>query len=114
LQEEVKVAVDTSSQTLLPAHFEAMTSCWNEALVKAPVSERVRLVNFLIQLHTLFSGWRGMYHDENTSFLTISSPVLSWDVIVGILSEDHTPGDGDTKNESADVRVLNFFWQNNV
>jgi hypothetical protein len=91
-----------------------MTNCWNEALVKAPVSERVRLVNFLIQLHTLFSGWRGMYHDKHMSFLTISSPVLSWDVIVGILSEDHTPGDGDTKNESAAVRVVSFFWQNNL
>jgi hypothetical protein len=61
-QEEVKVAADTWSQTLLPAHFEAITNCWNEALLRAPMSERVKLVNFLIHLHSLFPGWRGMYH----------------------------------------------------
>ncbi|KAI0306458.1 hypothetical protein B0F90DRAFT_1808156 [Multifurca ochricompacta] len=89
-QEEVKVAVDTWSQTLFPAHFEAITNCWNDALVNAPVSERVRLVSFLIRLHSLFSGWR----------------VLSWDVIAGILSEeDYIPGNDDLKNGSAAVHV---------
>ncbi|KAF8478567.1 hypothetical protein DFH94DRAFT_633058 [Russula ochroleuca] len=71
-QEEVKVAVDTWSRTLLPAHFEAITNCWNEALLRAPMSERVKLVNFLIRLHSLFPGWR----------------VLSWDAIIEILSEE--------------------------
>ena len=60
-QEEVKVAVDTWSQTLLPPHFEAIKNCWNEALLKAPVSERMRLINFLTKLQSLFSSWRGMY-----------------------------------------------------
>ncbi|KAI9446343.1 hypothetical protein H4582DRAFT_1905062 [Lactarius indigo] len=89
-QEEVKVAVDTWSQTLLPAHFEAITNCWNEALVKAPVSERLRLINFLIKLQSLFSSWR----------------VLSWDVIIGVLLEDDDmPSGEDHKNRLMPVRT---------
>ncbi|KAH9180668.1 hypothetical protein EDB89DRAFT_1920409 [Lactarius sanguifluus] len=89
-QEEVKVAVDTWSQTLLPAHFEAITNCWNEALVKAPASERLGLINFLIKLQSLFSSWR----------------VLSWDVIIGVLSEDDDiPSGEDHKNRLISVRA---------
>ncbi|THH16358.1 hypothetical protein EW146_g4274 [Bondarzewia mesenterica] len=58
-QEEVRVAVDTWSQTLLPIHFEAMSRCWNEFLSKAPIPERVRLIAFLIQLHPHFPSWAG-------------------------------------------------------
>jgi hypothetical protein len=71
-QEEVKVAVDTWSQTLLPAHFEAITNCWNEALIKAPVSERVRLINFLIKLQSLFPSWRGTYSVNDMYIRTLS------------------------------------------
>lgn len=89
-QEEVKVAGDAWSQTLLPAHFEAITNCWNEALVKAPVSERVKLINFLIKLQSLFPSWR----------------VLSWDAIIGVLSEDDDmPSGEDNKNRSMSVRT---------
>jgi hypothetical protein len=87
-----------------------MTNCWNEALVKAPVAERVRLINFLIRLHALFSGWRGTHGDERMPFLTISSLVLSWDVIVEILSEeDHIPGNENTKG--VDVHTVSPFLQ---
>ncbi|KAI9509630.1 hypothetical protein F5148DRAFT_1367050 [Russula earlei] len=87
-QEEVRVAVDTWSQTLLPPHFEAITNCWNEALLKAPVSGRLKLVNFLIRLHPLFSSWK----------------VLSWDVIITTLSEeDYVSDQQDIKNEPAQV-----------
>ncbi|KAH9079531.1 hypothetical protein EDB83DRAFT_2343143 [Lactarius deliciosus] len=89
-QEEIKVAVDTWSQTLLPAHFEAITNCWNEALVKAPASERLGLINFLIKLQSLFSSWR----------------VLSWEVIIGVLSEDDDmPSGEDHKNRLMSVRA---------
>ncbi|KAH9001155.1 hypothetical protein EDB92DRAFT_2050849 [Lactarius akahatsu] len=89
-QEEVKVAVDTWSRTLLPAHFEAITNCWNEALVKAPASERLGLINFLIKLQSLFSSWR----------------VLSWEVIIGVLSEDEDMPSGEGhKNRLMSVRA---------
>ncbi|EGO21469.1 hypothetical protein SERLADRAFT_372111 [Serpula lacrymans var. lacrymans S7.9] len=71
-QEEIRVAIDTWSQTLLPAHFEAISYCWNEAIGIAPISERVRLVSFLIQLHPHFPSWK----------------VISWDVIIETLLED--------------------------
>jgi len=71
-QEEVKVAADTWSQTLLPSHFEAITNCWNEALVKAPVSERVRLISFLVKLQSLFSSWKGTYYVKHVSIRTLS------------------------------------------
>ena len=57
-QEEIRTAVDTWAQTLLPAHLEAISRCWNEAVMKITVSERVKLVTFLVSLHTHFPTWR--------------------------------------------------------
>ncbi|KAJ3559109.1 hypothetical protein NM688_g537 [Phlebia brevispora] len=71
-REEVRTAVDTWSQTLLPAHFDAIAKCWNEALSKAPVSERVRLIRFLLQLRSHFPKWR----------------VLSWETIIETLLDN--------------------------
>jgi len=59
-QEEIRLAVDTWSQALLPAHLDAISRCWNEALTTAPIAERVKLVAFLIQLHPHFPSWKGM------------------------------------------------------
>ena len=50
--------MDTWSQTLLPAHFDAMSLCWDEALVKSPVPDRIKLVSFLNQLRPHFPHWR--------------------------------------------------------
>lgn len=58
-QEEIRLAVDTFSATLLPAHFEAISLCWGEALKRFPVTERLRLVSFLIQLHPHYPQWQG-------------------------------------------------------
>ncbi|KAI0362213.1 hypothetical protein OH77DRAFT_1416438 [Trametes cingulata] len=70
-REEVRLAVDTWTQTLLPAHFDAITLCWNEALVKSPISDRAKLVSFLNQLRSHFPQWR----------------LLSWDVVLETLLE---------------------------
>lgn len=59
LQEEIRLAVDTWSQTLLPAHFAAISACWNETLSKAPTVERIMLIAFLIQLLPHFPKWSG-------------------------------------------------------
>ncbi|KAL1728748.1 hypothetical protein FB107DRAFT_177155, partial [Schizophyllum commune] len=71
-QEEIRVAVDAFSSTLLPAHFEAISLCWSEAISKAPIGERVKLVAFLIQLHPHFPQWK----------------LISWQAIVERLLED--------------------------
>ncbi|KAI0322233.1 hypothetical protein OF83DRAFT_1279816 [Amylostereum chailletii] len=70
-REEIRVAVETWSHTLLPAHFEAIAHCWNEALTKAPIQDRVKLSAFLLQLHPHFRTWQ----------------TLSWNVIVETLME---------------------------
>ena len=58
LQEEIRLAVDTWSQTLLVAHLDAIGLCWDEALVKSPVTDRTKLVSFLNQLRPHFPHWR--------------------------------------------------------
>ncbi|TFY77906.1 hypothetical protein EWM64_g6106 [Hericium alpestre] len=68
-QEEIRIGVDAWSQTLLPAHFDAISACWNECLSKAPIADRVKLLAFLIQLQPHF-------------------PILSWEGIVETLLED--------------------------
>ncbi|TFK89146.1 hypothetical protein K466DRAFT_545801 [Polyporus arcularius HHB13444] len=70
-REEIRLAVDTWTQTLLVAHFDAIALCWDEALVKSPVSDRTKLVSFLSQLRPHFPQWR----------------LLSWDVILEALLE---------------------------
>ncbi|KAF9815310.1 hypothetical protein IEO21_04673 [Rhodonia placenta] len=71
-REEVRLAVDTWSHTLLEAHQTAIASCWNEALAKAPIADRVKLVSFLNQIQPHFPKW----------------PVLAWDVITDTLHEN--------------------------
>ncbi|KDR81629.1 hypothetical protein GALMADRAFT_239698 [Galerina marginata CBS 339.88] len=74
--EEIRIAVRSFSAALLPGHFEAIALCWNEALTKAPILERTRLVGFLIQLRPHFLGWK----------------VLAWENIIDTLVEyDYDP-----------------------
>ncbi|EGN95947.1 hypothetical protein SERLA73DRAFT_93794 [Serpula lacrymans var. lacrymans S7.3] len=92
-QEEIRVAIDTWSQTLLPAHFEAISYCWNEAIGIAPISERVRLVSFLIQLHPHFPSWK----------------VISWDVIIETLLEDeYLQKNGDDEDGPAAAHLVSI------
>ncbi|KAH9856975.1 hypothetical protein C2E23DRAFT_892456 [Lenzites betulinus] len=70
-REEIRLAVDTWTQTLLAAHFDTITLCWSEALVKSPISDRAKLVSFLNQLRPHFPHWR----------------LLSWDVVLESLLE---------------------------
>ncbi|KAG1878063.1 hypothetical protein DFJ58DRAFT_648717 [Suillus subalutaceus] len=70
-KEEVRTAVDTWLQTLLSAHLDAIASCWNDAFPYLPMSKRLRLVSFLLQLQSHFPSWR----------------VLSWSTIIETLLE---------------------------
>ncbi|VDB82999.1 unnamed protein product [Peniophora sp. CBMAI 1063] len=71
-QEEVRTSVLAWSKTLLPAHFEQIGLCWNEAITKAPITERVKLVSLLMQLHVHFPTWQ----------------MLSWGAISETLREE--------------------------
>jgi hypothetical protein len=74
------------------------------------MSERVKLVNFLIRLHSLFPGWRGMYCVGHMVLPHNISPVLSWDAIIEILSEEDYMSDrADIKNESAYLHMVGFL-----
>ncbi|GBE81969.1 hypothetical protein SCP_0403450 [Sparassis crispa] len=85
-REEVRLAVDTWSQTLLPAHFDAITACWNESLAKSTISERIKLISFLDQLRPHFPDWR----------------VLSWECILETLLEsDFMQRNGDNEDGPA-------------
>lgn len=68
-QEEIRSAVKTSSAALLTAHLDIISQCWSEALSRAPIDERTKLVAFLIQLRPHFPTWQGECH----SFKTMSS-----------------------------------------
>ncbi|KAF8522278.1 hypothetical protein BU17DRAFT_44873 [Hysterangium stoloniferum] len=68
-REEIRLAVDTWARSLLPAHLRVISSCWDEYMSKAPITDRARLVTFLVQLHPHFIHWQ----------------VLSWETIVECL-----------------------------
>ena len=68
----------------MPAHLEAISRCWDEYLLKATYGERVKLVNFLIQLHPHFPTWR----------------LLSWESIVESMLEDDFLSGNEDEDES--------------
>ncbi|KIY72162.1 hypothetical protein CYLTODRAFT_367962 [Cylindrobasidium torrendii FP15055 ss-10] len=71
-KEEIRLSTETLVSTMQQVHFAAITSCWNEVLMKSPIGERTRLVSFLIQLRSHFPLWK----------------VVSWEVIIEALLED--------------------------
>ena len=81
------MTVDSWSQALLPAHFEAISACWDEALTELPVAERARLVAFLIQLHPHFPGWQRLllFCVSSISTLAHANLVVSFDSIVRMI-----------------------------
>lgn len=82
------MAADAFSSTLLPAHFDAISLCWNEFLAQAPVDERTKLVSFLIQLRTHFPTWRGRFPRLPSIMLSNELLVLSWEAVIETLAED--------------------------
>ncbi|KAJ3845083.1 hypothetical protein F5878DRAFT_655339 [Lentinula raphanica] len=71
-KEELRLAADTFSSNLLPAHLDQISLCWNEFLVKSPIVDRVRLISFLIQLRPHFPTWQ----------------MVSWESIIEIIAQD--------------------------
>ncbi|KZT09437.1 uncharacterized protein LAESUDRAFT_741739 [Laetiporus sulphureus 93-53] len=57
-KEEVRLAVDTWSKTLLDVHFDAIALCYNESLANSPISDKIKLTTFLNQLHPHFPKWQ--------------------------------------------------------
>ncbi|KZT67735.1 hypothetical protein DAEQUDRAFT_712938 [Daedalea quercina L-15889] len=57
-REEVRSAVDTWCHTLLQAHFDAISVCWQDVLATSPISDRAHLASFLIQLQPHFPKWQ--------------------------------------------------------
>ncbi|KAJ3801305.1 hypothetical protein GGU11DRAFT_741651 [Lentinula aff. detonsa] len=77
-KEELRLAADTFSSNLLSAHFDQISLCWNEFLVKSPIADRVKLVSFLIQLRPHFPTWQ----------------MVSWESIIEIIAQDQYDQDG--------------------
>lgn len=100
------MSVQSSSTALLPAHLEVISQCWDEALSKAPIAERVRLISFLIQLRPHFPSWKGAFEKYLTFKISdsYSLSVLSWDVIIETLMEyDDDSHGGHTRSSIAGV-----------
>ncbi|KAG1756739.1 uncharacterized protein EDB91DRAFT_1332497 [Suillus paluster] len=74
-KEEVRTTVDTWLRTLLSAHLDAIASCWDDVFPSLPVSERLRLVSFLLQLQSHFPTWRVL------SWATIIETLLEYDYL---------------------------------
>ncbi|KAF4603665.1 hypothetical protein EYR38_004080 [Pleurotus pulmonarius] len=108
-KEEVRLETKSLCRTLLPAHLSAVALCWNEALMKAPMAERVGFTSFFIELHSHFPEWQRMslfavQTDPSLSFRT--SIVLSWEVITEILSElNYTEKHGDAEDGPASAHL---------
>lgn len=111
----VRLAVQSSSTALLPAHLKVISQCWDESLLKAPIPERVRLISFLIQLRPHFPSWKGILANilSQTIIDNYLFSVLSWDVIVETLMEyDYDPRDGGERIHSFIGRASGHLFSN--
>ncbi|KAG5220464.1 Protein kinase delta type [Salix suchowensis] len=110
-KEEVRLEAKSLSRTLLPTHLLAIALCWDEALMKAPMSERVGITSFLIELHSHFPEWQRMSLSTIRTYPLLSfcfcAPlVLSWEVITEILSElNYTEKHGDAEDGPASAHL---------
>ena len=107
------MAVDSWSQALLPAHFEAISLCWDESLAKAPIAERVKLVSFLVQLHPHFPSWKGEFSSLQLYGLLIHSrSIIVGHIIEILLQDDYEQKNGENEDGPAAahlVRLLIMF-----
>ncbi|GJJ12125.1 hypothetical protein Clacol_006366 [Clathrus columnatus] len=71
--EEVRLAIDAWSRTLLPVHLQKITLCWDEYMTKAPITDSMRLAASLVQLHSHFPSWQ----------------VLSWKTIIEVYNQTY-------------------------
>lgn len=69
----------TFTSSLLSAHFDAISLCWDAHFLSSSVLKRIKLVSFLVQLHTYFPAWK----------------VLAWDTLLEGMSDtsndEHAP-----------------------
>ncbi|KAG7092480.1 hypothetical protein E1B28_008832 [Marasmius oreades] len=92
-KQEIRVAVEILCSTLLPSHFEEISLCWTELFATSPVEERLKLAAFLVQLRSQFPSWQ----------------VLSWNVILEILAEDHFDQEASNKRDGALSSHLSMY-----
>ncbi|KAF9246494.1 hypothetical protein BU15DRAFT_40292 [Melanogaster broomeanus] len=93
-KEEIRTAIETWAQTLLPAHMDAITACWNDAFASLPAPERLRLTTFLLQLHPHFPTWK----------------TLSWNVIIEALLEDsYLQNNGNNEDGPAAAHLVSLL-----
>ncbi|KAF5315600.1 hypothetical protein D9611_004713 [Ephemerocybe angulata] len=78
-QEEIRLSVRAVASGLLPAQIEAISQCWNETLSKSPMTNKVHLISFLIQLRSHLPGWG----------------LISWDNLIETMAEYVSDNDPD-------------------
>ncbi|PPR08077.1 hypothetical protein CVT24_010538 [Panaeolus cyanescens] len=100
-QEEVRLSVRASMVALLPAHFELISQCWRETLLKAPIAEKLRLLSFLMQLHPHFPNWKRKSAATTICAQVLIISVVPWDAIIDTLAEyDFDPKGHDAAYEN--------------
>ncbi|EAU88627.2 hypothetical protein CC1G_12019 [Coprinopsis cinerea okayama7 len=85
-KEEIRLSVRTICTGLLPAQLEAISQCWNEALAKSPMKDRLKMVAFLLQLRPHFPGWK----------------LITWETLVETMVEFHY----DTPTDATELQVM--------
>ncbi|KAF8636667.1 hypothetical protein AX17_003473 [Amanita inopinata Kibby_2008] len=114
-REEIRLSVKTSASTLLLTHLQEITSCWVELLSTAPISERVKLVSFLIHMSSHFPHWKVLswraivealleYEYDQTNSNNEDGPASAHLSMYGISSDRHLHA-GDADPDMASLRV---------
>ena len=87
--------------------MQSITVCFNEALSRAPVTEKRELVSFLLLLRNHFSMWKGKRTiSSETRRCSFMSKVLSWDVIIETLMDDEFTQRNDTEESPASAHLV--------
>lgn len=90
-----------------------MALCWNEALSKSSIPERLKVIAFLVQLRSHFPTWQGnhfMNDSYDISHIMLRILVLSWDVVIETLLEtDYIQNNGDDEAAAAAAHLVSNY-----
>ncbi|KAK7054868.1 hypothetical protein VNI00_003331 [Paramarasmius palmivorus] len=92
-KEEIRLAVETLSSTLLSSHFNQISSCWTAFLATSSIADKARLAAFLVQLRPHFPAWQ----------------VVSWEALLEILAEDQYDQEGANNKDGALSSHLSMY-----
>jgi len=116
IQEEVRMAAYAFASSLFSTHFDVISVCWSALLMTSPITERIRLVSFLVQFHPYFPTWQGERVGSLPFSILIKSrhAVLAWDAVLETLANTGVEDPFGYDRHGTATHMVNSWFFNSI